>query len=424
MAIMSKAFPVLIGFFLLSGVFPSAAAEPVLQIESLVAEVLENNPEISVARERWAAAREKIAPAGALDDPMLGFGVVNLPSNFDFNEEDMTAKEISLTQKFPFPGKRPLLREMAQKDADAVGSEAEETANQVVRKVKQAFYDLSHVYRTMEVTRHNQEILEDFASLARTRYSVGKGIQEDVLRVQVEISRMTDELNMLEQKKKALEARLNFLLNRPWDSQPGRPADLSFQRLDFTIDDLQRQALKENPILKSIQKRIEARQNTLALAKKDYYPDFSMKFAYGQRENRLDMYTGMVEINMPIFIKSKQERKVAESLAEIQAEEAQYAAVKNEFFYMIADLGSMARRLEKQIELYTRGIIPQSNLQIHSAMSAYMVNKADFMTLLDSRMRLYRDELELHQALTDYEKNLAALEAVVGKRFPIREEEK
>jgi len=137
----------------------------------------------------------------------------------------------------------------------------------------------------------------------------------------------------------------------------------------------------------------------------------------GPEMKRRDMLTGMVEINIPIFYKSKQDRKVAEAMADIQAIEAQYQAMKNEILYMVTDMASMIQRVERQLELYKTGIIPQANLQLSSAMSAYRVNKADFMTLLDSRMTLYKYELEYHLALTEYEKNVANLEAVVGKRF-------
>jgi outer membrane protein TolC len=77
----------------------------------------------------------------------------------------------------------------------------------------------------------------------------------------------------------------------------------------------------------------------------------------------------------------------------------------------------MLQRTERQVELYKTGIIPQAGMQIKSALSAYTVNKIDFMTLLDSQMTLYRYELEYHEALTEYEKNLSSLEAAVGKRF-------
>jgi len=394
-----------------------AAEEPMLRVESLVQEALEKNPKILAARGRHAALKEKIPQSGALEDPMLGFGVVNLPNNFDFNDEDMTMKEISVSQKFPFPGKRGLSEEVAAKEADAGAADADEVANQVAKEVKTAFYDLSHVYRAMEVTQRNKSILEELAKITQTRYSLGQAIQEDVIRNQVEISKMMDDLIMLEQKKRALAAKLNYLLNRPRNSPVGRPADVDFNRVVFSIDNLQQQAVEDNPMLKALKQDISARGKNVELARRDYFPDFSLKFAYGQRDDRLDMYTGMVEMNLPIFFKSKQERKVAEAYADIRSAQAKYDGAQNEILYMIADMGSMTQRLERKIELYRTGIIPQARLQIDTAMSAYMVNKADFMTLLDSRMRLYRYELDYHDALTEYEKSLAALEAAVGKTF-------
>jgi outer membrane protein TolC len=331
-------------------------------------------------------------------------------------------KEFSISQKFPFPGKRPLMREMASKEAEAVSTEIEEKVNRIIKEVKAAYYDLSYVYRTTEVAQRNKKILEDFAKIVETRYAVGEGIQQDVFKAHVEVSKMVDELIMLSQRKKALEAKLNTLLNRPPETPLGEPEEVVFRKFFFTIEELQKMALEVNPTLKGMRKMIEAKEKAHALAKREYYPDFNFKFAYGQRDNgpdmkRRDMLTGMMEMNIPIFFKSKQDRKVAETKAEILATGAQYRAMKNENLFMITDIASMVQRSERQLELYKTGIIPQASLQISSAMSAYRVNKADFMTLLDSQMTLYKYELEYHQALTEYEKNVANLGATVGKQF-------
>ncbi len=400
-----------------SGVQITSAEEPLLSVESLVQEAVEKNPKILAARERHTGLKEKIPQAGALEDPMLGLGVVSLPNNFDFNEEDMTMKEISISQKFPFPGKRGLSEEVAAKEAEAGAAEIDDIANQVARDVKTTFYDLSHVYRGMEVTLRNKRLLEELSRITQTRYSLGQAIQEDIIRIQVEISKLVDDLIMLEQKKKALSAKLNYLLNRPPNSPLGRPADIDFKPVAVSIEDLQQKAVEDNPMLKTLKQDIAARGKNIELARRDYFPDFSLKVAYGQREDRLDMYSGMIEMNLPIFVTSKQDRKVAEAYADVRSAQARLDNAQSELFYMIADMGSMAQRMERKIELYRTGIIPQSRLQIDTAMSAYMVNKADFMTLLDSRMRLYRYELDYHEALTEYEKSLAVLEAAVGTPF-------
>ena len=188
---------------------------PPLKLDQLVEEALKSNPEILAAKKKWEVYREKVPQAFALEDPMLGLGITNLPTNFSFREEDMTMKEISISQKLPFFGKRPLMKEMAEKEAEAVFNEIQERANRIIKEVKTAYYELSHVYRTTEVTQRNKEILEDFAKIAETRYSVGEGIQQDVLKAHVEVSKMVDDLIMLGQRKRALEAKLNALLDRP-----------------------------------------------------------------------------------------------------------------------------------------------------------------------------------------------------------------
>jgi len=401
--------------------------KPFINLNQLIEEALRNNPEILAAEKKWEVFKEKIPQAYALEDPMLGFGIVSLPTNFSFKDEDMTMKEFSISQKFPFPGKRPLMKQMAEKEAEAVSTEIKEKINRIVKEVKTAYYDLSHVYRATEVAQRNKKILEDFSKIAETRYSVGEGIQQDVLKSHIEVSKMVDELIMLGQRKKALEAKLKALLNRPPETQMGEPEEVIFRKLPLTLEELQKMALEMNPILKGMKKMIEAKEKAHALAKREYYPDFNLKLAYGQRDNmresdgteikRRDMLTGMIEINIPIFYNSKQSRKVAETKADILSWEAQYRAMKNEIFFMIADIGAMVHQRERQYELYRTGIIPQANLQTQAAMSAYRVNKADFMTLLDSQMTLYKYELEYHQVLTEYEKNVANLGATIGKQL-------
>jgi cobalt-zinc-cadmium efflux system outer membrane protein len=414
-------------FILLKPLSSTAQSEkPLLNVDKLIDEALQNNPEILAAKKKWEVFKEKVPQASALEDPMFGFGIVNLPTNFSFKDEDMTMKEISISQKFPFPGKRPLMREMAQKEAEAVSTEIQEKVNRIIKDVKTAYYELSHVYRTTEVTQRNKKILEDFAKIAETRYAVGEGIQQDVLKAHVEVSKMVDDLIMLEQKKRALEAKLNALLNQPPETPVGVPEEIIFRKITINIEEFQKTALETNPTLKGMKKMIEAKDKSYAVAKREYYPEFNARFAYGLRDNgpdmkRRDMLTGEVMINIPIFYKSKQDRKVAETVADIKAAEAQYQAMKNEIQFMIRDMASMIQRVERQLELYKTGIIPQASLQVQSALSAYRVNKVDFLTLQDSQIGLYKYEIEYHQALTEYEKNVANLEAAIGKRFSQKE---
>jgi outer membrane protein, heavy metal efflux system len=394
------------------------AAEPKLNVDRLVDEALRNNPEILAAREKAEAAREKIPQAYSLDDPMLGVGVTNLPTTFSFKDDEMTQKEITISQKLPFPGKRGLMAEVAEKEADASLVEVEEIANRITREVKTVYFDLSHVDRTLAVTHRNKQVLESLVRIGEARYSLGQGAQQEVLAAHVEISKMVDEILMLEQNRLALEAKLAALLNREPEGRFGEIEDVAFRKQPIDIKRLQETAVETNPMLKSLREMVAARQKAVALAEREVYPDLTLKLGYGQRDDLRDMVSGMAEINVPIFYATKQSPKIAEARADVRTAEARYRAARNEIASMVASMATMVQRQERQVDLYESGILPQARLLTQSAMSAYSVNKSEFGMLLESHIRQHRYELDYHQALTEHEKNLAQLEYAVGR--PLR----
>src|SRR4030042_6833837 len=135
---------VFFSFLILIPFSSSAQSEkPRLNVDQLVEEALQNNPEILAAKMKWEVYKEKIPQASALEDPIFGFGIISLPTDFSFKKEDMTMKEFSLSQKLPFPGKRPLMKEMAEKEAEAVYTEIQGKINQVIREGKTDYYELS-----------------------------------------------------------------------------------------------------------------------------------------------------------------------------------------------------------------------------------------------------------------------------------------
>ena len=395
-----------------------------LKLNELVEEALGKNPDILAARSKWEVFKERPPQAGALDDPMLGLGIVNLPvDTFSFRTEDMTMKEISLTQRLPFPGKRGLRSEMAQKEADAALSDYEEIKNRVTREMKVAYFDLFYAHRAIEVTERNREILKLLNQIAETRYSVGEGIHADVLKAQVELSKMIDDLIMLNQSKRAAKAKINILLHQPPFAPLGDPADVVPEKFSADPEELTRAAGENRPLLQSMKRMVERNQAGMRLAEKDYYPDFDLRLAYGQRDDgpmgrRSDMITAMVGINLPLWYKSKQERKVAESHKDIRAAKDQLAAMTNEIRYMVSDKLIELERAEKQVELLKTGIIPLAALSLDSAMASYRVGKVDFVTVLDNLMTLLKYETQYYRLLTDSRKSIAEIETAVGHASP------
>jgi len=392
-----------------------------LKLNDLIAEALAKNPDVLAARSKWEVFKERPPQAGALDDPILGLGILNLPvDTFSFRDEDMTMKEISVTQRLPYPGKRGLRSEMAQKEAEAALGDYEEAKNKVSREMKMAYFDLFYANRAIEVTEKNREVLKLLNQIAETRYSVGEGIHTDVLKAQVELSKMIDELIMLNQSKRTLKARVNTLLHQPPFAPLGDPAEVRFEKFSADPEELVKAAARNRPLLQSMKRMVERNRAELRLAEKETYPDFDLKLAYGQRDDgpsgkRADLVTAMVGINLPLWYKSKQERKVAESQKGIQSAKDQLTAMSNEIRFMIGDKLTEIERAEKQMELFKTGIIPLATLSLDSAMSSYRVNKVDFITVLDSLMTLFKYEIQYYRLLTDSRKSIAEIEATIGK---------
>lgn len=398
----------------------ASTQEAVLRLQPLIQEALAVNPDIKAEGKKWEAAKERPPQEGSLDDPMLSFEIVNLPTNtFSFSQDDMTMKQFSLSQTFPYFGKRGLRYEFAQREANAIGQGYRDKRNEIVRRVKEVFFELYVVDRSLEVVEKNREVLREFVKIAETKYSVGKGIQQDVLKAQVELSRLLDEQIRLEQNHQAAGARLNATLNRPPQTPLARTEEVSSDELRLDLKELQAKALENRPLLKALQEEVERSKAANALARKKYFPDLTMSVAYGFREdsrlvNRSDMFSAGFSINIPLYFRTKQDRQVAETSALIDSAREQYQAARNEVLSLVKELVSDIEKGSKLIELLQTGLIPQAQLSLVSAVAGYQVGKVDFLTLLDNRLTLFNFEKEYYRALGEYQASLARLEWVIG----------
>ena len=399
---------------------PVFAADEMVRLESLIQEALAVNPEIRAEGKRWEAARERPPQEGSLDDPMLSFEIENLPTrSFGFTQDDMTMKKLSISQAFPFFGKLDLRSEMAQREANAVGHGYLDKRNEIVRRVKELFYELYALERSLDIVENSRELLKQFVKIAETKYSVGKGVQQDVLRAQVELSKLLDEQIRLEQSRQAAGARLNAMLNRPPQTPLGRTEEPSRADVPIGLSELQARALENRPLLKGLQEEIERSRAANTLARKRYFPDLTMSLGYAFREDsavarRSDFFSAGFSINIPLYFRTKQDRRVAETSALINSAREQYQAARNEVVSMVKELVADIDKGRKLIDLLETGLIPQARLSLDSAVSGYQVGKVDFLTLLDNRLTLFNFEKEYYRTMGEYQTSLARLEWAIG----------
>jgi cobalt-zinc-cadmium efflux system outer membrane protein len=393
-------------------------------LSELIREALANNPRLEAAVQRSLSSEKAIPQAGALSDPQVTFGLMNLPVNsFSFNQEPMTGKTIALMQMFPFPGKLAIKTDMAELEASALQFQQEEVRNQIVHMVKNAYFSLYGIDRALDTVEKNKALMEQFVHLAETKYAAGSGLQQDVLRAQVELSKLEDDLIMWQQKRLALEAGLNAVLNRPVDFPVAKIA----QELSLPLHELPAVSIdgveQSRPLLKAWKERIRKTESAIALALRDFWPNFTVGTSYNQRDDlkngakMYDFFSATVSVNVPLYFKRKQRMNVAEKELDLAAVNADY---KNVLTGVLAEIQSLKAELErhhKRVELYKGGILIQAQQSLDSASAGYRVGKVDFLTLISNWMMLQNYELQYFFALADYQKSLAALELTIGREW-------
>jgi outer membrane protein TolC len=399
-----------------------AAAPAATPLQAIVREARANNPEIRAARSEKEAAEQRIAPAGTLDDPMLEAGIVNLPTDsFRFDREDMTMKMIGMSQRFPYPGKRGLRQDVAARDAEAAGYGYQEAVNRVVREAKVAYFDLALVIESANLVEKNRLILGQFLKIAEGRYSVGQGTQADVLKAQTQLSKMTEELIKLGRERPMFEAELVRALGRSPDSAAPLPEVLQLREVPLSFDALRDKGLRDRPQLLALQSMIARAEKSLALMRKETYPDFDVRFSYGQRDRmpdgtrRPDMVNLVVAINLPVWKETKINPRIAEAHAMREQALSMYQAQRNEVGMKLRQQIASARQNLRSAQLYRNDILPQARLTVEAALAAYRVNRVDFFTLLDNQMTVFNSEIAYVTAVANYNKALAEIELLTGE---------
>lgn len=393
-----------------------------MSLEEIIVEVLKENRDLLAGAHNIEALEERPAQANSLPNPAITFGLMNVPTDsFDLKQEAMTQKTFGLMQTFPYPGKLGLKRDIAENDLLKGREELEWLKLRIMKDLKKAYFGLYFINRSIEVTKRNKALLGDFISIAEAKYSVGKGIQQDVLKAYVEFSKMKEKLIVLEEKQSTLKARLNYYMNRLPQEPLNIFDDIKISHLHLDVDELQKIADENHPMLRGMYAFIEKNKNKNLLAKKNYFPDFNVTLQYGQRDDgvmdRTDFVSAMVKMKVPLWHKNSDDRKVIESAARLKEAERKYESARIGLFFRIKKLKDQMESAYEQTLLFREGIIPQARASLESAIAGYQVNKVDFLNLLNNHLTLFNYEVQYYRSLADHETKMAELEEAVGGKL-------
>jgi outer membrane protein TolC len=394
---------------------PFAGATELL-VEVLVHQVLERNPSLTQMEAAWDAARARYPQATSLDDPMLA--VTLGPATYGAQSVN-GAYRINIEQKYPFPGKRRLRGQQANAEANAAGNDVDDVRLQLVESARSAFYEYYMVHRAIEVNEEGLRLLEEFRRNAETRYKTGLVPQQDVLQADVELGRQRERLLSLEQNREIAIARINTLMNLPPDSLlPPPPKEVRVENGLPDASGLRELALSRRPDLLALANRLAADQAALALANKEFYPDFTPFFMYDRfMGNTPSTETLAYQLGVSVNLPVRRDRRFAavhEAQARLNERRASLERQVNQVKYEVQQAYAQVTQSGKTVRLYEQSVLPAAAANVKAAQTAYLTGKVPFLSLIEAERNLIGLRDRYYELVATYYVRLAALERAIG----------
>ena len=367
------------------------------------------NPRLDAARAIARAARARVPGVTRWQDPQLQFGWMNyeLPNLRPMDAIGMT--QLQLMQMVPVTGKLRLAGAAEAAKADASETRIADVSLDLRERASMVFYDLYAADGTVVVARETRRLLQDLGEIASNMYQVGDGRQADVLRANVEVARMQEDILRMESMRTTMSFRLNVLESAPAEASVGEPRLPIFPAALPALDTLIQLAEQNRPILRAGAQDVDAAAATGKLAEKEIWPDIQFGLQYGRQpgpSGAQRMGSLMVGASLPIHAKDRQLQMREEANAMHAMATADLAAMRAETRGAVGEAHASLVRARRLAELYRSSVLPQAEATVASSLASYRVGTVNFMTLLDAQM-----------SLNQYRQQLITLEAEEGKAW-------
>ena len=406
---------------LVTSTFSISYAQDFINLDALIKEALKNNPKVKAYEAAWAAEREKTKQVTTLPDPVFTYGF------FGKNIETKTGpqkEKFSIAQKIPFPGKLSLKGKIQEKQAQQTRQMYEAEKRELIKNVKVVFYDLYWVDRAIEITQEEKDILTNSAKIVQRKYEANLKPQSDVLKIELEISKLIDKLLLLRQRRRALAAKMNSLLDRPVDSSLAKIKEINLREIALDSEALKQITFANRQEINILRAGVDKAKFGKTLAKFDFLPDFTLGFNYinvegghtTQADDGEDAWLATLSVNLPIW-QTKLNAGLKEKHAKLTTAIKNLENKQNEVEYELNDLYFKLLTYNDIVSLYETALIPQANQAYQTTRTAYESGKTDFLNWLDSERMLLKVKLVYYKSRADYAKTVALLERAVGKGF-------
>jgi outer membrane protein TolC len=389
-------------------------------LPELMQEAEQKNPQIAASFHAWQASRNVPKQVSALPETQLSvqqFSVGSPRPFAGYSNSDFAYIGFGASQDIPYPGKRQLRAQVAEHEADSLEAQTDSVRRAVVGNLKMVYFRLAYIQQTLGVLRRSDELLNQVQEAAEARYRVGQGNQQDVLKAQLQHTKILQEIAHHHQEDGLLEAQIKQLLGRPQHSPDVVAETLTARSLSFSAPELLQKANEENPDVRSKQASIRQQETQVELAHKNFRPDFNVQYAYQHTNgDTRDYYMATFGIRLPN--RGRQKAELAEAQ---QNEERARRELDSDSQRVLSEVQQQFVRektSEEQLKIYSDGLVPQSEATFRSALSAYQSNRQDFESLLSSFVDVLNLDLEYRNELVEHESALAELERLTGVDLP------
>ena len=387
-------------------------------VDAYIQYALSQNPDIEAARKRVDAAAYRVPQAASLRDPTLGVTAFPEPVQTAAGQQEFA---VTASQHLPWLGKLDASAAAAEADTNVARAQLAAMELEVVEQVKRAYYELYFIQRAIRITEDNRKLLLDFAQIAESKYRTGKASQQDVLRAQVEVANLDNQLIRLRQQIESSQAKLARLLHVSPDiplralEQPPRG------QIPHDLQRLYQQAVAGRPELHAQLAAVQKDRRNVDLARLEYFPDLTAGVTWigtsasglSPVANGEDAILLGFSVNVPVY-RNRLDAGVREAESRVVSSTRQYDSLKDRTTQDIKDLYAQVTSQYELILLFRDSIIPKSEQTLEVSQAAYQVGDVDFLTLIDNWQQLLRFRIAYHRLESQLQQALAMLERVVG----------
>src|SRR6266446_234452 len=331
-------------------------------LRELVQEAGQKNPQIAASFHAWQAARNVPKQASALPETQLSVQQFSEGSPRPFagySNSDFAYIGFGASQDIPYPGKRQLRGRVAEHEADSMEAQADSVRSTVVGNLKVVYFRLAYIQQTLGVLRKSDLLLNQVQEASEARYRVGQGNQQDVLKAQLQHTKILQEIAHHHQEEGLLEAQIKHLLGRPQESADIVTESLKTRALPYTATELLQRAREQNPDVRSKSASIRQQETQVELAHRNFRPDFNVQYAYQHTNgDTRDYYMATFGIRLPN--RGRQKAELAQAQQNQERARRELDSDSQRVLSEVQQQFVRAKTSEEQLKIYSDGLVPRS----------------------------------------------------------------